>query len=48
MKRIISHMPVWIKVCCIVFVGITLAAIFANVLMFFEKTGMVCKKYCNL
>ena len=33
MKRIISHMPVWIKVCCIVFLGITLVAIFANALM---------------
>ena len=32
MKRVISHMPSWIKVCCIAFIGIALAAIFANVL----------------
>ncbi len=32
MKRVISHMPVWIKICCTAFIGIALAAIFAHVL----------------
>lgn len=32
MKRFISHMPVWIKICCIVFILISLAALLANVL----------------
>ena len=32
MKRVISHMPVWIKICCIAFLGIALSAVFANVL----------------
>lgn len=33
MKRIISHMPLWIKTCSLVFVLIAVAALFANVLM---------------
>lgn len=32
MKRFISNMPVWIKICSLVFILISLAAIFANVL----------------
>lgn len=32
MKRFISHMPVWIKICCLVFILINLAALLANVL----------------
>jgi len=32
MKRFISHMPVWIKICCLVFILISLAALLANVL----------------
>lgn len=33
MKRIISHMPLWIKICSLLFIGISLAAIFADFLM---------------
>lgn len=33
MKRIISHMPTWIKICSCVFIFITLVALLANVLM---------------
>lgn len=33
MKRIISHMPIWIKICSCVFVFITLVALLADVLV---------------
>ena len=33
MKRIISHMPLWIKICSIMFLIIALSALFADVLM---------------
>lgn len=33
MKRIISHMPTWIKICSCVFIFITLVALLADVLM---------------
>ena len=33
MKRIISHMPLWIKICSILFLIIALSALFADVLM---------------
>lgn len=33
MKRVISHMPVWIKICSCIFILISLAALFADFLM---------------
>lgn len=33
MKRVISHMPVWIKICSIIFLGIAIAALFAELFM---------------
>lgn len=39
MKRFISNMPVWIKICSLVFILICLAALFANVLMPYEPNA---------
>lgn len=39
MKRFISNMPVWIKICSLVFILISLAAIFANVLMPYDPNA---------
>lgn len=39
MKRFISNMPVWIKICSLVFILICLAALFANVLMPYDPNA---------
>jgi len=39
MKRFISHMPVWIKICCLVFILINLAALLANVLTHYDPNA---------
>ena len=33
MKKIIARMPIWIRICCILFLGLVLVSVFADVLM---------------
>ena len=39
MKRMISHMPLWIRICSITFILISLAALFANILMPYDPNA---------